>query len=232
MLKKVVRSMLVAIAFASVSFAEEKVRIAGEYSYTYGDNETLTEAKNISFGMAVRNAIESYKTFIVATSTVSDHALIKDLIQTISSGYIENLKIVEQRISGRNVYTSVQGYIVPAVVDSLLEREVKKHKQEPEAVDDNGYLRILNVKRVRESQGEVLEVIVKIVEPVNSGSLFYDAAKYKVCIDFFNSRGEPTGGDCGSIRDDMDKMVHGQLTTIRFESIPTSTTSYRAWLVK
>ncbi len=33
----------------------EKVKISGEYSYTYGDREILTEAKEICYTMALRH---------------------------------------------------------------------------------------------------------------------------------------------------------------------------------
>ncbi len=100
--------------------------------------------------MAVRNAIESYKTFVVATSTVNDYKLIKDLIQTISSGYIEDLKTVEETVNGRTIRIIVEGYIAPAVIDKVLTREVERLKgKEPEGVDDNGYVKILNEGQLR-----------------------------------------------------------------------------------
>ena len=42
----------------------EKVKVTGDYSYVYGDSETLLEAKNICYSMAVREAIESNSIFI------------------------------------------------------------------------------------------------------------------------------------------------------------------------
>ncbi|MEK6589192.1 MAG: hypothetical protein AABZ11_00790, partial [Nitrospinota bacterium] len=104
MKRMVLITIIVFSVFLSLSLAmAERIKITGEYSYTYGDNESLVEAKNICYSMAVRNAIESYKTFIVATSTVNDYKLIKDLIQIISSGYVEDFKIAEETIKGRNI---------------------------------------------------------------------------------------------------------------------------------
>lgn len=126
--KKIIIFLLLLLIFVSSVESAEKTKITGEYSYTYGDNESIMEAKNICYSMAVRNAIESYKTFVVATSTVQDYKLIKDLIQTISSGYVEDLKTVEQTVNGWTVYTKVEGYIVPAVIDNVLKREVERYK--------------------------------------------------------------------------------------------------------
>ena len=85
----------------------EKVKVTGDYSYVYGDSETLLEAKNICYSMAVREAIESNSIFISSTSVVT-HSQLNDLIQTISSGYLQELKIVEEKIEGRNIYYKVE----------------------------------------------------------------------------------------------------------------------------
>ena len=42
----------------------DRIKVTGEYSYTYGDNESLLEAKNLCYTMAIRNAIESLTVFI------------------------------------------------------------------------------------------------------------------------------------------------------------------------
>ena len=56
--------LLLLLIFISSAESAEKTKISGEYSYTYGDNESIVEAKNICYSMAVRNAIESYKSFL------------------------------------------------------------------------------------------------------------------------------------------------------------------------
>ena len=43
----------------------ERVKVQGDYSYTFGDSETLLEAKNICYSMAIREAIESHSIYII-----------------------------------------------------------------------------------------------------------------------------------------------------------------------
>ena len=116
---------LVLLLYPFRIIATDRVLLEGEYSYTYGDNETVVEAKNISFKMALRNTIESYKIFILSTSTVKNFRLINDLIQVISSGYLEDIKIISQKIEGRSVTTKVQAYVVPKDIQNIIENKVK-----------------------------------------------------------------------------------------------------------
>ncbi|MBI3584764.1 MAG: hypothetical protein HY096_12585 [Nitrospinae bacterium] len=226
MRKFLVHFIAIVILISSVESAE-KTKITGEYSYTYGDNESIIEAKNICYSMAVRNAIESYKTFVVATSTVQDYKLIKDLIQTISSGYIEDLKTVEQTMNGRTVYTKVEGYIVPAVIDNVLKREVERYKgKEPEGVDDNGYVKILKVERDRNG--------VKVVFKVLKSGSFMVGRNYKIMIDYYDNNGDPVGGD-GKQFYGGSSLIYalnpGEMRTVSFY-IPENAISYRVWLLK
>ena len=222
-MRKIILLTITFLFFLPINIAiAEKAKITGEYSYTYGDNESLIEAKNICYSMAVRNAIESYKTFVIATSTVNDYKLIKDLIQTISSGYIEDLKIVEETVNGHTIRIQVEGYIVPAVIDKVLTREVERLKgKEPEGVDDNGYVKILNVREDKDS----VKVTCKLLNFSNS---FSDVQK--VIIDYYDNNGDPIGGDNLNLIG-LNDMVQGQLRTIKFY-IPKETKSYRVWLYK
>lgn len=219
-MEKFITFLLLLLIFVSSVESAEKTKITGEYSYTYGDNESIMEAKNICYSMAVRNAIESYKTFVVATSTVQDYKLIKDLIQTISSGYVEDLKTVEQTVNGRTVYTKVEGYIVPAVIDNVLKREVERYKgKEPEGVDDNGYVKILKV--VREST--YIKVVCKAIKYSNSND-----NNFKIMIDFYDKNGDPIDGEGNFI---TANLLPGEIRTENF-SMPSDAVSYRVWLYK
>ena len=146
---KLITSMLM-IFFVPIFLIAQtnKVKISGEYSYTYGDNESLTEAKEICYTMALRNAIESHQTFITSTATVKDYKMIKDLVRTLSMGHIEDVEVVEESIEDRTIYYKVEGYVNPVEVRNVLSREIKKGKKEPEydAIVENDYIKILSVK--------------------------------------------------------------------------------------
>ncbi|MDP6456252.1 MAG: hypothetical protein QF669_02170, partial [Candidatus Marinimicrobia bacterium] len=75
----------------SLSFAQERVILEGEYTYKWGDNETVLVAKSLCYNMALRNMVESYHTFVVSTTDIHNYEVRNDLIQTLSAGYLEDL---------------------------------------------------------------------------------------------------------------------------------------------
>lgn len=213
----VISIVLLLLAYCPPGEATEKIKIIGEYSYTYGDSESLVEAKSICYSMAVRNAIESYKTFVTATSTVKDYQLIKDLIQTISSGYVEDLKTVKETVKGRTVYAEVEGYIVPGVVDKVLKREVSRIQgKEPEGIANNGYIKILKIRAVKK---RILRIIVtyKIVQKITQSVIL---------IDYYDSNGNPIDG---AKKYSEGGLMVGEIRTVSFDP-PFSAQSYRVWL--
>ena len=110
--------ILATIFFSSIVLAT-RAQIHVDYCNQYGDSESLMVAKEISYAMASRKAIERYKTFVVSTSTVEDFQLKEDLIQTIASGYVEDIQIIKQDVRGRTVCTELLGYVEP---DQVLHR--------------------------------------------------------------------------------------------------------------
>ena len=143
--------LLLALMVVTSAFAKQ-VEISGKYCYQYGDSESLMIAKEISYAMALRKAIETYKTFISSTSIVKDFKLKKDLIETIASGYVDNVKVINQDVQGRIVCTSLVGYVNPDAVKSIISRKVEKikhpEKRESTVVAEGKYIRILNYKRI------------------------------------------------------------------------------------
>ena len=49
--------------------------ITGHYCYTYADSESLTEGKEMNRTLTLRNAIESYKVFLLSSSVVKNFQL-------------------------------------------------------------------------------------------------------------------------------------------------------------
>ena len=138
---------LAIISFPSILFAAQ-AKIQGDYCYQYGDSESLMVAKEISYAMALRKAIETYKTFVASTSVVQDFKLRKDLVETIASGYVENVRIVRQDVKGRNVCTELVGYVNPDAVKSIIARKVERvqstKRTKVEGVLKGRYYTILN----------------------------------------------------------------------------------------
>ena len=76
--------------------------IEGEYLHKYGDNESINQAKAFCKDMALRNAVESQQIFVSSISELKNFELTKDMIRSLSAGYIEDLKIVEERVDKIN----------------------------------------------------------------------------------------------------------------------------------
>lgn len=103
-----------------IIFAQtDRVKVTGEYTYTYGDKESLLEAKSLCYTMAIRNAIESLTVFVQSTSTIDNYQLKNDLIQTLASGYLNNLNVDQEKINGRTIYYKISGYINPNAVKNI-----------------------------------------------------------------------------------------------------------------
>tara|TARA_Y100000294_G_C8491465_1_gene310942 strand:+ start:73 stop:795 length:723 start_codon:yes stop_codon:yes gene_type:complete len=208
------------ILFTTLCIAQNnKVKVTGDYTYTYGDSETLLEAKNICYSMAIREAIESNSIFISSTSVVT-HSQLNDLIQTISSGYLQELKVVEEKIEGRNVYYKVEAYVEPDVIKESIGREVKRIKsgQDYKSIVRNDIIKVLSVKKQFRFDGDqVVSVVYKQVKPYTST---------EVMIDWLDSDDIPIGGEKGFSE---KRLRQNEIRKIQFY-IPYRAFSYRVWL--
>jgi hypothetical protein len=226
-------SMVLIISMSTCVYAQS-TKITGEYIYTYGDNESLLEAKSLCYTMALRNAIESFTVYIQATSTIEDFRLKNDLIQTISSGYIDNLKIEVEKIEGRAVHYRLSGDINPIAVRNVIDNRVKIAKgQELPGLDKNSCLKILKVSEVAIYSSRRAIVVFKCLKrhmhigPEERMNDDYDC--HKIFIDFYDANGDPIGGD--SIVDDESRsLTVGERTTVSFDI--SRVKSYRVWLYK
>lgn len=122
---------LLLFSLALIAAKSDRVEIVGEESYTYGDKESLIEAKEIARSLAIRRAIESYKVFVDSTSSVSDFRVVSDLIQTIAKGYLHDLKVVEQSEQGRTIRIKVKAYIVPSEIQAVLDKQLERPPVRP-----------------------------------------------------------------------------------------------------
>ena len=80
MLKAKLGLILCLLLIPTLGIADEVIK--GSYCYTYGDNESLREARDITRTLAIRNAIESFGVYVVSTMTVKDFVLTDDLVNT------------------------------------------------------------------------------------------------------------------------------------------------------
>lgn len=207
----------------------EQSKIEGTYCYQYGDSESLMMAKEISYAMALRKAIESYKTFVSSTSIVEDFQLKKDIIEAIASGYVDNIQIVKQDVNGRTVCTSLVGYVEPDAVKNIVMRKVdivkKAERKEFEGLVSNKEIKILNVKRFDDSKYLYdLHIIYQVKTKISGRSV-------PIIVDLFDRDGNQISGMRTMIPEDLNDFLYkGEVRTAIIRNIRTIYT-YRIKLV-
>lgn len=207
------------ILFSSISFADEM--ISGHYCYTYGDNESLKEAKETTRMLAIRNAIESYRTFITSASTVRNFQLTNDLIQIISSGYLKDLKTIEHKEEGRTICETIQATVSPQAIENIIRSEVRQRTKniEEAGIDNNEYLKIISVKTVPLDTGRrEIRALIKMLTSC--------AYCCPIHATFFDSEGNPIGG----CRTDIVNLSKGEFREISICSLPPTVKSYKVWV--
>jgi len=214
--------------------------IQGEYCFTYGDKESLMEAKQLTRTLAIRNAIESYRVYANSTTNVNNFTLTNDLIQTISSGYMKDIKVVSQSIEGRTVCEKIQATVSPRAIEEAIKREVQKRSViiEDQGIDNNGWLKILNVRPIiktglHNEQYMQIEVIVKALRNLTA---FGEEAN--VFIEYYDKDGNVIGGDKKNASGYGGSMHASEIKTISFGTqfdgfeLPAGANSYKVWLRK
>lgn len=94
--------------------------IRGTYTYTYGDRESLVDARQTCKELAVRDAVESYYLFLESVSTVENSVIRQDLVRSVAAGCVRNLRVTDQQEAGRTLTCTVEGDVNPEEVSGLI----------------------------------------------------------------------------------------------------------------
>jgi hypothetical protein len=205
---------LVIASFPSTIFAAQ-AKIQGDYCYQYGDSESLMVAKEISYAMALRKAIETYKTFVASTSVVKDFKLRKDLVETIASGYVENIRIIKQDVKGRNVCTELVGYVNSDVVKSVIARKVervKRPRRTPhQGIVGNKQLKILNYTK----HGSRVKLTYQAERRIGTHSCGHicNERYAKIIVHCFDRNGDPIEGRSIYVPKEWEQISPGEVRT-------------------
>jgi hypothetical protein len=181
---------LLMISFCGLAHAD-RAKIQGDYCYQYGDNESLMAAKEISRAMALRRAVETYKTFLSSTSCLKDLELKGEIIETIASGYVGDIKIISQDVQGRRVCTTLVGHVDPETVKCIISRKVnpvRETKKKPfKRLPSDGHIKILNYKKTQKENGHYCLSILFLA----ISTKYYNT---KIVVDCFDINGDPMEG--------------------------------------
>lgn len=115
---------------ASVVFGQDTIQAT--YSYTYGDSESLVEARQTCKDLALRLAIESYSIFVESSTEVENFQLKDDLVTSIAAGNLKNVQILEQNEEGRTITMTVQAEVVAEEVEEIVAGLVASRAEESE----------------------------------------------------------------------------------------------------
>jgi hypothetical protein len=218
--------------FPIFCFADDIIQ--GHYCYTYGDNESLREAREVTRTLAIRNAIESYRTFITSASTIKNFQLTNDLVQIISSGYLKDIKVIEYKEEGRTICETIQAGIQPQAVENIVkEARSKIEKSEEIGLANNGFLKILGSRGekyepTRHKSRTVLSVTIKFLKDAVDYSVSNKNHRYlTVCVDFYDEAGNAITGDSHNFGG--SPILQGEIRSVEF-SIPYHAKSWRIWL--
>jgi hypothetical protein len=145
MIKKFVlfQVLTIIILFANGALCADK--ISGNACYTYGDNESLVQAEQMTKTLAIRNAIESYCIFIKSTTQVTDFKLSADLINTVSAGQVKAVKVLKRLESGRKLCYTIEGFVEPKELKAEINKYLSGRKKiSAVRLQENGWIRIVD----------------------------------------------------------------------------------------
>lgn len=122
--------------------------------------------------------------------------MIKDLIRTISFGHVEDVKVLNEKITGHNINIKIEGFIRPVEIKNVLSREINKakNKTELEGIVENDYIKVLRVEK-----WILNDYIIIYYKQKKSGGVFFEKAYADdklvyyslIIVDWFDEKGDP-----------------------------------------
>jgi len=125
---------LILFGLLTLTALAKTTEVEGQACYTYGDNETLINARQLCFNLAKRDAIERYCTFVRSESLTKNYQLERDLVDTLAAGYLRNIKIVEKSERNRDICYKITGIVDETEVQKFLEQAATSPKPQPQVV--------------------------------------------------------------------------------------------------
>ena len=99
--------------------------INGEAKYRFGDNETVIQAKKKCKVEALRNAVETFATYIESETIVTNYKLSKEVIISRAMALVQNVKAKEENVDRLNsiIYYRISGEIDEKEVLETLKKQ-------------------------------------------------------------------------------------------------------------
>ncbi|MGD9707110.1 MAG: hypothetical protein AB7V07_05500 [Candidatus Delongbacteria bacterium] len=137
----------------AVSFSRT---IYGEALYTYGDNETLVEAKQKCQTFAKRDAVEKFATFLRSETIVRNYETEKDEIIANAEAMMTNIQILEEKIdkAKTTVFYRISAEVDEKKILGVYEEKERMRLEQAEAERKAQELRLEAERKALENQLE------------------------------------------------------------------------------
>ncbi|MBN2858416.1 MAG: hypothetical protein JXN63_08440, partial [Candidatus Delongbacteria bacterium] len=114
--------LLIMLALCVIVFAKT---ITGESSYTFGESESIIQAKKTCKQLAIKNAVESFATYIESESVIRDFVTEKDVIVARSLALVRDVEVLEEKmdLANMSIFYKIKGEInEQEVIDALKQK--------------------------------------------------------------------------------------------------------------
>ena len=123
--------------------------VTGNACYRYSDNESLTAAREIALSMAKRDALEGNSVFVESTSNVENMTLKNDLITNLTTGYLKNLKVLEETedFGLREICRTIQAEVEPVEFKQQITARIRQFtdlNKDRTGLPKGRFLRVVN----------------------------------------------------------------------------------------
>ena len=175
--------------------------VTGKACYRYSDNESLTAAREIALSMAKRDALEGNSVFVESTSNVENMTLKNDLITNLTTGYLKNLKVLEETedFGLREICRTVQAEVEPVEVKQQITARIRQFtdlNKDRTGLPRGEFLRVVNAWEDRSGN---LNVVAELHTQTESAKDYKRATgtsrseKWRVKVTLYDSEGYPAG---------------------------------------
>lgn len=96
--------------------------------YKYGDDESPTIAKKKAMALAREQAVSNYRVWVESSNKVQNFELKEDLIQTISGGMLNSVKIKNENRENQEICITIQAEVDPKEVEQKISQRVEQRE--------------------------------------------------------------------------------------------------------
>jgi hypothetical protein len=138
-MKNIFLGLLFLIFGFQAAFAE---MITGSSCYRFSDNETINQARDIAFTMAIKNALRGYYVFIDSTTKVGSGIMKEDLITILTTGVARKAQMTNksENLPDREICRTIKAEVDPVEIENSITtaiRMAESQKQPPKKAEED-----------------------------------------------------------------------------------------------